>query len=47
MLLGSLAQACAKTGWLRGWKLMSNRYHWLIETSEARLVEGIRWVQNT
>ena len=40
MLLGSLAQACAKTGWLRDWKLMSNRYHWLIETSRSQPSRG-------
>jgi REP element-mobilizing transposase RayT len=48
MLLRTLAQACAKTGWrVHGWVLMSNHYHWLIETPQANLVEGMRWVQNT
>jgi len=32
---------------VHGWELMSNHYHWLIETPEANLVEGMRWVQNT
>ena len=26
---------------------MDNHYHWLIETPQANLVEGMRWVQNT
>ena len=48
MLLSALVQAWAKTGWrVHGWVLMSNHYHWLIETSQANLVEGMRWVQNT
>ena len=48
LLLKTLAQACAKTGWrVHGWILMSNHYHWLIETPQANLVEGMRWVQNT
>jgi putative transposase len=48
MLLRILAQACAKTGWrVHGWVLMSNHYHWLIETPKGNLVEGMRWVQNS
>jgi putative transposase len=47
-LLKILSQACDKTGWrVHGWVLMDNHYHWLIETPEANLVEGMRWVQNT
>ena len=48
MLLKILAQACDKTGWrVHGWVLMDNHYHWLIETAEPNLVDGMRWVQNT
>ena len=25
---------------------MSNHYHWLMETPQPNLVEGMRWVQN-
>jgi putative transposase len=48
MLLRTLAQACAKTGWrVHAWILMDNHYHWVIETPQANLVEGMRWLQNT
>ena len=48
MLLKILAQACDKTGWrVHSWVLMDNHYHWLIETAEPNLVDGMRWVQNT
>jgi REP element-mobilizing transposase RayT len=48
MMLGTLGQACAKTGWrVHAWVLMSNHYHWLLETPRANLVEGMRWIQNT
>jgi REP element-mobilizing transposase RayT len=48
MLLRVLAQACGKAGWrVHGWILMDNHYHWLIETPQANLVEGMLWVQNT
>src|SRR5262245_37863652 len=47
-LLKILAQACDKTGWLvHAWVLMDNHYHWLIETPEPNLVEGMRSVENT
>jgi REP element-mobilizing transposase RayT len=48
MMLRTLSQVCAKTGWrVHAWVLMSNHYHWLIETLQPNLVEGMRWVQNT
>jgi len=48
MMLETLGQACAKTGWrVQAWVLMSNHYHWLIETPQPNLVEGMRWLQNT
>jgi putative transposase len=47
-ILRTLAQACAKTGWrIHAWVLMSNHYHWLVETPQANLVAGMRWIQNT
>jgi REP element-mobilizing transposase RayT len=47
MWLRTLAQACAKTGWrVHGWLLMDNHYHRVIETPQANLVEGMRWLQN-
>jgi putative transposase len=47
-ILRTLGQACDKTGWrIHAWILMSNHYHWLVETPRANLVEGMRWIQNT
>ena len=47
-MLRTLGQVCAKTGWrIHAWVLMSNHYHWLVETPQPNLVEGMRWIQNT
>jgi REP element-mobilizing transposase RayT len=32
---------------VHGWILMDNHYHRVIETPQANLVEGMRWLQNT
>lgn len=46
--LKCLAEACEKTGWrVHAWVLMGNHYHLLLETPEANLVEGMKWLQNT
>ncbi|MEM6821842.1 MAG: transposase, partial [Verrucomicrobiota bacterium] len=46
--LETLAEVCEKTGWLvHAWVLMDNHYHWLLETPEPNLVEGMKWFQNT
>jgi REP element-mobilizing transposase RayT len=46
--LQTLGEACAKTGWrVHAWVLMSNHYHLMLETPEANLVEGMKWLQNT
>jgi putative transposase len=46
--LHSLAEGCEKTGWqVHAWVLMANHYHLFIETPEANLVEGMKWLQNT
>ena len=43
-----LSEACAMTGWkVHAWVLMGNHYHLFIETPEANLVAGMRWLQNT
>jgi len=48
LFLGTLEEACEKTGWrVHAWVLMSNHYHWLLETPEANLVAGMKWFQNT
>jgi len=45
--LQCLAEACGKTGWrVHAWVLMANHYHLFIETPEANLVEGMKWLQN-
>lgn len=44
----TLGEACARTGWrVHAWVLMSNHYHLMIETPEANLVAGMKWLQNT
>jgi REP element-mobilizing transposase RayT len=46
--LQCLADVCEKTGWLvHAWVLMGNHYHLFIQTPEANLVEGMKWLQNT
>ncbi len=46
--LHALGQACEMTGWrVHAWVLMSNHYHLLIETPEANLVVGMKWLQNS
>ena len=46
--LNTLSEACAMTGWkVHAWVLMGNHYHLFIETPEANLVAGMRWLQNT
>jgi len=46
--LETMARACLRSGWrLHAWVLMSNHYHWLLETPRANLVDGMRWFQDT
>jgi|GEM_PF-62435 len=46
--LQCVADACGKTGWkVHAWVLMDNHYHLFIQTPEANLVEGMKWLQNT
>ena len=34
------------TGWrMHGWVLMGNHYHLLLQTPEANLVAGMRWLK--
>ena len=43
-----LQEACEAMGWrLHAWVLMGNHYHLCLETPEANLVEGMRWLQST
>ena len=44
----TLAEACQKTGWqVHAYCLMRNHYHLVLETPEANLVAGMRWLQST
>jgi REP element-mobilizing transposase RayT len=46
--LETLGGACAKTGWrVHAYVLMGNHYHLLVETPEANLVAGMKWLQGT
>jgi REP element-mobilizing transposase RayT len=46
--LSTLGKACERTGWhVHAWVLMTNHYHFLIETPEANLIAGMRWFQTT
>jgi putative transposase len=44
--LETLGEACEKTGWrIHAYVLMANHYHLLLETPEANLVAGMKWLQ--
>ncbi len=46
--LQTLSEACGRTGWrVHAWVLMGNHYHLFIETPEANLSVGMKWLQNT
>jgi REP element-mobilizing transposase RayT len=45
MLLATLAEGCDKTGWqIHSYCLMTNHLHLVIETPNANLVEGTKWL---
>jgi len=45
LFLSALAEACEKTGWqVHAWCLMSNHFHLVIETPQANLVAGMKWL---
>ncbi len=46
--LDTLAEACERTGFrIHSYVLMTTLYHLLLETPEANLVAGMRWLQGT
>jgi REP element-mobilizing transposase RayT len=48
LFLRCLAEACEKTGWqIHAYVLMGNHYHLLLETPQANLVAGMKWLQGT
>ncbi len=45
--LTALGEVCGRTGWLvHAWLLLDNHYHLFVETPEANLVAGMKWLQN-
>jgi putative transposase len=45
VFLATLAEGCEKTGWqIHSYCLMSNHLHLVIETPNANLVEGMKWL---
>ena len=48
IFLDTLSEACSRTGWIvHAFVLMGNHYHLLLETPEANLVAGMKWLQGT
>ncbi len=46
--LSTLDEACGRCGWrIHAFVLMGNHYHLLLETPEANLVAGMKWLQGT
>ena len=46
--LGSLGEVAGRTGWrVHAFVLMTNHYHLLVETPQANLVGGMRWIHTT
>jgi len=48
LFLKTLDEACVRCGWrIHAFVLMGNHYHLLLETPEANLVAGMKWLQGT
>ena len=48
VFIDALEEACGRCGWrIHAFALMGNHYHLLLETPEANLVDGMRWLQGT
>jgi len=48
LFLQFLGEVCDRTGWLmHAFVVMTNHYHLLLETPEANLVVGMKWLQGT
>jgi putative transposase len=48
LFLGTLRECCQKTSWqIHSYCLMSNHFHLVVETPEANLVEGMKWLLGT
>jgi len=47
-MLRRLGEVCASHGWqLHAWVLMGNHFHLLLETPQANLVSGMKWLLGT
>jgi REP element-mobilizing transposase RayT len=48
LFLQFVGEVCERTGWLiHAFVVMTNHYHLLLETPEANLVVGMKWLQGT
>ena len=48
LFLATLSESCSQTQWkVHAYCLMGNHYHLLLETPEANLVDGMKWLQGT
>ena len=48
LFMQTLDEACRKTGWqVHAWCLMSNHFHLVVETPQANLVAGMKWLLGT
>ena len=48
LFLEALGEVCEKTGWwIHAWCLMPNYFHLVIETPQANLVAGMKWLLGT
>ena len=48
LFLETLGEACAKTGWqVHAFCLMPNHFHLVLETPQANLVAGMKWLLGT
>jgi len=48
LFLGTLAEACGKTGWqVHAYCLMGNHFHLVVETPRGNLVAGMKWFLGT
>jgi putative transposase len=48
LVVGTVQECCQKTSWqIHSYCLMSNHFHLVVETPEANLVEGMKWLLGT
>jgi REP element-mobilizing transposase RayT len=48
IFIARLGEVCGRCGWkVHAWVLMGNHFHLLLETPEANLVDGMKWLLGT